>query len=90
MQEREPIAPTNDIYLEIDGQHVDTPLIKTYGELLQLEINSELVNKIFPLKAETPRYAVSINHVPSGYYKVLSSTLMAQSHTTRLTLHRQA
>ena len=90
MKEREPIPATSNIYLEIDGNHVATPRIKTYGELLQVEIKNELVEKLFPYKPHTPRYAVSINHVPSGYYKVLSSSKLTQTSSTRLTLHRQA
>lgn len=75
--------------LKIDDVPVLPVSVRTYEELLKVELLLDEVDKVFPYKPETPRYKLSANDVPMGYYKVLSARPQANQQTSILSLHRQ-
>jgi hypothetical protein len=75
--------------LSIDGQQIKPVAVRSYEELLKIELHSSEVNQVFPEKSDTPRYQVSANGTPIGWYKVLSVKANANGKTTLLSLHRQ-
>lgn len=76
-------------HLKIDDKLVHPVSVRTYEELLIIELLVEHVDQVFPYKPETPRYKVSADEVPMGYYKVLSARPQANNTTSILSLHRQ-
>ena len=75
--------------LLIDGQEIEPITVRSYEELLKIELHSTQVTRVFPEKPDTPRYQVSANDTPMGWYKVLSVKANANGKTTLVSLHRQ-
>lgn len=74
---------------EVDGATINPVSVRLYQELMEIELQNDDLNEVFPYKPDTPRYSISKNDVPLGYFKVLSSKRLANNSTTKLRLHRQ-
>lgn len=75
--------------LSVDWNPINPVSIRSYQELIKMELFNSDIGSVFPEKTSTPRYALAQGDMPLGYFKVLSVKAMANGQTSILTLHRQ-
>ncbi|MGB2739200.1 MAG: hypothetical protein WBC60_01435 [Cognaticolwellia sp.] len=74
--------------IQIDGLDVIPLLFNSYEELIEIELQHEQIQKVFPDKQTTLSYAFVKSGIPLGYFKILSAKLLT-SKRTLFTLHKQ-
>jgi hypothetical protein len=74
--------------IQIDGLDVIPSLFNSYDELINIELQADQINNVFPNKINTLSYAFVKAGVSLGYYKILSAKLQS-SKRTLFTLHKQ-
>ena len=74
--------------IQIDGLDVITSSFNSYDELINMELQQDQINDVFPNKGNTLSYAFVKSGISLGYYKILSAKLLT-SKRTLFTLHKQ-
>ncbi|PKI16695.1 hypothetical protein [Colwellia sp. 12G3] len=74
--------------IQIDGLDVIPSLFKSYEELIEIELQPDQINTVFPDKQSTLSYAFVKSGISLGYFKILSAKQLA-SQRTLFTLHKQ-
>ncbi len=73
----------------IDGKRIKPIAARSYQELIKIELRNDDIHRVFPFKPDTPRYAISVDNIYRGYYKMLSSKAQANNRSSILSLHKQ-